>query len=183
LKEELGQLNIPYITIHFYYNYIIIKILRKIKKLLWKKEKNSLEHNKISIENEKKSKNKDRSIIWKIFVIWDSYIQMLYMKLFWFNKIKIYDRYFLDYKISWDFLWVTYNKNIFNILSWDNKNYFILTADAQTLYKRKPEHTQEFFNETVEAYNKLSKEFKLELIDTKKMNPQEVKKYILETIT
>jgi thymidylate kinase len=182
IEEILKSLNISYTQIHFYYNYIPIKLIKILRKIQWKKEKSTQEYNEASIENEKKSKNKNKNLFWKIYVLTDAIIQFSYLKLIGFNKLKIYDRYFLDYKISWDFLWVTYNKWIFDFFWKYSKNYFILWADAETLYKRKPEHTEEFFQETVTAYKKLQIEYKLDFINTAEKSPEQVTEYILNKV-
>jgi hypothetical protein len=45
------------------------------------KELSEVDHNKASIENEKKSKNKNKSLIWKIYVLTDAFIQYSYINI------------------------------------------------------------------------------------------------------
>lgn len=182
LEKELQQLNIWYVKIHFYYNYIILKIWKRISQFFWKVEPTQEEKNKKSIQHEQKVKKNKKGIFWKIFVLSDAYIQYIWVNIIWWRKIKIYDRYFLDYKISWDFIGIPYSEAIFSFLIWHPEYYFLLIASPETLYKRKPEHTKQFFIETVDSCKQEAKKFNLRMINTENTLPEWVKNIILHTL-
>jgi hypothetical protein len=54
------------------------------------------------------------------------------------------------------------------------KNYFLLVAQPEILYQRKPEHTLEFFNICYDDYISLVNDYKISLIDTSYINESEV---------
>ena len=108
-SELLNKLNIKHKVAHFYYNYIPLKILSFLKR---KKSQDEKEKYQNSISNEIESVQKGKSKIWALCVIIDSYIQYILVRLFSFNKLIIFDRFFYDYLISFDFLKVKYNKKL-----------------------------------------------------------------------
>ncbi len=182
LSKELERNWIKTKTMHFYYNYIIIKLIKKIKKSIGiNKNVDVSIMNRKSIEREKKVINKQKSIFWKIFVIWDALLQFIFVKLFSFNKTVLFDRFFLDYMVSWNFLGLKYSKNWFKYLP-KPKNYFLLVAPPNILYERKSEHSKEFFEKCYNDYLKLAKANKITIIDTNKNSEKQVVDIIIKTL-
>lgn len=169
LQKKFSQYHISIYSLHFYYNFLVFKVMRLFKK----KKQDTWDIYERSKQHEKKSKNTQKSLIWKFLVLFDAYVQYLFSLLFWLNKLKIYDRFFLDFEVSWSFLWLRYNKKIFNFFPKLN-NYFILVADPEILYQRKPEHTLDFFIQCHKLYTDLSKIHNVILIDTSHCNEKEV---------
>ena len=95
--------------------------------------------------------------------------------------MKIYDRFFLDFKVSWDFLGLNYNEEVFEKLP-KAKNYFLLVAPPKVLYERKPEHTLEFFEKCYEQYLILAKQYGIVVIDTDKKSEEEVENFIINKL-
>jgi len=83
--------------------------------------------------------------------------------------------------VSWDFLGVKHNKNIFRYLPKPD-NYFLLIAPPEILYSRKPEHTEEFFIECHQKYMELAKEYGINIIDTSELTESAVMGYITKNI-
>lgn len=184
LKADLEKLNIKVKTLHFYYNYIPIKFFNYIKKVLKKDKKiNEKVQHKKSIEHEKKAVKKTKGIFWVAYVICDAWIQYLWVKIFYPRHLIIFDRFFYDYLVSFNFLGVKYNKK-FLIKFFPNidKN-FILLAPPEVLYKRKPEHTKEFFKSCHSQYEEVVKQFNIDLVDTEKNTPQEVVDILIHKIS
>jgi thymidylate kinase len=57
-----------------------------------------------------------------------------------------------------------------------------LVAPPEILYKRKPEHSLDFFEKCYNDYLKLSKEFNIHLIDTSKYSEDEVVEIIINNL-
>jgi len=167
LSKILKSYNIKHTTIHFYYNYSILKIIKKIKQVFWFYKTKTLEElYSNSIKNEKKSKKNWKNFLWKYFVIFDATLQYFFIKVFSINKLIIFDRFFYDYKISWKFLWISFNEKLFDKLLPSPNIWFLLFAPPDILYDRKPEHTKDFFEECYREYQKVIKQNNLIAIDT-----------------
>lgn len=174
LKIDLEKYWINYVETHFYYNYIVIKFIKYVKNIFGiKNNKTTSELYKESINHEINARKKPKSIVRKYFVLTDSLFQYAWIHIRGFNKLKLIDRYFMDYIVSRNFLWISYNKSIFSYMP-KAKNYFLLVAQPEILYQRKPEHTLEFFNICYDDYISLVNDYKISLIDTSYINESEV---------
>ncbi len=179
LEKELQSLNIKYKTIHFYYNYSFLKLKRLFIK---DKPVSEKESHKKSIENENKAVQKGKPQWWKWFVFGDAYLQYLFVKIFYRNQLVIFDRFFPDYLVSFDFLGVRYDKQkMFKFFPRVDR-YFLQIADYNILYNRKPEHTMDFFKKCHSEYITLARKYDMIVLDSGKYNEKEVVKKLLQKI-
>lgn len=178
-SELLNKLNIKHRTVHFYYVYIPLKILSFLK---INKREDEGDKYKNSINNEIESLKKGKSKRWMWFVITDALIQYYYVKIISFNKVVIFDRFFYDYLISFDFLNVKYSKKLLLKIFPKVDKYFLQIADYEILRKRKPEHTIEFFKQCYGKYNNLAKEQNMIILDSTKNNEEKILKKLLDRI-
>jgi len=171
-------LNLKTKTIHFYYNYIILKLFKKIKNNVIATE--SL-HQK-SIENEIRTVERGKGKFWKWFVLLDAFIQYWFVKMFYSRRIIIFDRYFHDFLVSFDFINVSYNRSFLLKIFPKVDRYFLQIADYKILYERKPEHTLEFFEKCHGSYSKLAMDQDLIVLDSTFNNEDEIVKIIIDNI-
>lgn len=171
LSELLTQMNVKFRTIHFYYNYIIIKVLKCLKKPAIQSDEN---RNKKSIATEQKHVQKGKSKLWVTFVILDAKIQYYFMRLISKNHVILFDRFFPDYLVSFDFLGIKYDRvKLLNSFPKPDK-YYLQIADYEVLYKRKPEHTLDFFKVCHGKYLLLAKESNMLLLDSTSKNKNDI---------
>jgi hypothetical protein len=69
-----------------------------------KNNKTTSELYKESINHEINARKKPKSIVRKYFVLTDSLFQYAWIHIRGFNKLKLIDRYFMDYIVSRNFL-------------------------------------------------------------------------------
>ena len=170
LQQHLQKKGLKVAKLHFYYNYIYIKIQKKISP---KKIENSSQSQYLP-KRKKNLKNK----IWTYFVVLDGILQFLFFELINFNKIKIYDRFFQDYLVSFKYLNLESNFLLDYICKKTNCHFLIL-ADPEVAFNRNPEHSIEFFKECHQYYLDLQKQYQLEYINTSNQNPEQVLNKIL----
>ena len=111
----------------------------------------------------------------------DSYVQYFFYITIYSNKLIIFDRFFYDYTVSFEYLNIK-NRSFFNSFIPDIRNKFLLSSSPQTYYRRKPERVKAFFKESHEIYLKVAREQDIRIIDTEKMNSDSSLQEILENI-
>jgi thymidylate kinase len=166
---------IKYKIIHFYYNPIILKIIKLIKK-----RKSVETFYKKSISHELKVKSKTKSNFWAYLVLFDSYIQYYWGLIMYRRKLIIFDRFFYDYLVSFKFLGINIEK-IKNLIP-KNKTFILFLAKPEILYKRKPEHTLDFFKKNYKEYKNVGKSYNSLFIDTSKLSEEQAINRFLEVI-
>ena len=171
LSNLLYKLHIPSTTIHFYYNYIILKFLRQFQK---QKKTSDQDNFQKSIAHEKKSVREGKPTWWVYFVLADSFIQYFFIRLFSLRKVIIYDRFFHDYLVSFAFLNAPHDRERLLQLLPKPNNYFLQIADPEILHDRKPEHTMDFFKTCHAAYMQLATRCNFHLLDSGKYNEKEI---------
>jgi len=131
---------------------------------------------------ERKSKRLGKPNWWKWFVLMDAYMQYFFVRIFFRNRLIVFDRFFLDYLVSFDYLELKYDKNkLLNHFPMVDR-YFLLTASYNILYKRKPEHTVEFFKQCRVNYLKLVKINNMKILDSGEYNEYDIMKRLLQKI-
>lgn len=179
LTKKLDELNIKYKVVHFYYNYSFLKIKRWFKK---DKVISEQESHKKSLETEKKAKKKGKLKWWKWFVLIDAYSQYFLVKIFYRNRLIIFDRFFPDYLVSFDFLGVQYNEDKMQKFFPKVDKYFLQIADYKILHNRKPEHTMSFFKKCHADYIKIAKKYDMILLNSGKYNENEIIDQLLKHV-
>lgn len=179
LKDFLYKINVEYIDVHFYYDYIIVKLFKRFINL---KQTTKEVKYKNSIKNEKKAIKKGKSRFWTWLVITDAMIQYLYFKITSFNKLVIFDRFFQDYIISFHYINASYDQDRLLQLFPKVNRHFLQTAEYEVLHQRKPEHTISFFKFCFDEYQELSKRERLIILDSSKDNPNEILKKLINEI-
>jgi thymidylate kinase len=173
LEILLTSLNIKHKYVHFYYNYSLLKLLRRLKRP--KTEASIDAQYRKSIEHELKSVNHQRSKVWVVAVILDAYLQYCYFVLRHPRRLILFDRFFYDYLVSFNFLKVQHNREWFLRSFPKPQKYFLLIGEPHILHERKPEHTLGFFEDCYSQYLALAKEVKaIELLDSTHNSPQKI---------
>jgi thymidylate kinase len=173
LEALLTSLNIKHKYVHFYYNYSLLKLLRRLKRP--KAEAPIDVQYRKSIEHELKSVSHQRSKFWVAAVILDAYLQYYYFVLRHPRRLILFDRFFYDYLVSFNFLKVRHDREQFLRSFPKPQKYFLLVGDPHILHERKPEHTLGFFEDCYSQYLALAKEVKaIELLDSTHNSPQKI---------
>lgn len=179
LSNFLDTIHTPHRVVHFYYNYTLLKIVRS---LFGHKAQNESVKNELSIKNEKQSLEKGKGRWWHYLVITDALIQYWFYRLFNPHKVILFDRFFPDYFVSFDFLNIKYNRESLSRLLPKPDIYFLQIADYKILHSRKPEHTLDFFKICYEKYEHFSVEYELYTLDSSTDGPTVLVNKLLEII-
>jgi thymidylate kinase len=174
LATLLDALNVRFRSIHFYYNYSILKLMKRFRKA---KKPSAIDEQKQyekSVAHEKKSVAGGKSKLWIALILGDSLLQYYLIRLISWRRVVIFDRFFPDYFVSFDFLKVAYNRRTLARSLPRPDLYFLQTADYRVLHERKPEHTLKFFKECHAAYEKLAREQHMITLDSSKNSPDDL---------
>lgn len=179
-SSYLKKLNLEYNIIHFYHENIVYKILKKFGYDDTESVPASVVYKRSRVHALKK-RERGTPFLLALFRFTDSLIQY-YSAVFLNRKsLIIFDRFFYDYLVSFEFLNVS-KREIFK--SWIPRvnKVFLLIADPAIAYKRKPENDLESFAETSGIYKKIARDYKIPFTDTTKKEPLEVLGLFLEKI-
>jgi thymidylate kinase len=174
----LSQLGVKRKTIHFYYRYIPIKIIQWV----FPDKQRESERMKRSVENEENVLKKGKSRMWVWFVILDALAQYWLARIIYPKRLLVFDRFFYDYLVSFDFIGAPYNKRLLLKLFPKVDRYFVQIAEPDILHKRKPEHTEKFFHECHGKYENLAKDFNLTTLDSSNASKDDILEELLEKI-
>ncbi|HJQ08776.1 MAG TPA: hypothetical protein VJ836_04835 [Candidatus Saccharimonadales bacterium] len=176
LSELLHQLNVGHVVVHFYYNYLILKLLGLLKK---KQPDDETARNLRSLETEKKHTESRKSKLWVMFVLSDAALQYAFYRLFAFRRLIVFDRFFHDYLVSFDFLKAPHNKQRLLHIFPKPDRYFLQIADYNVLHQRKPEHSPEFFAACYQKYQALARETGMIILDSTHQPPNQITQALL----
>lgn len=183
LSSYLTKLNVRHASKHFYYEYVLLKPLKLLKGRSSKTASGEEEQDySKSIAKEEKHLASGKSKFWVVFVLADAGVQYAFSRIFAFRRLIIYDRFFPDYLISFDFLNVKYDKEKLLKIFPNPDRYYLQIADYKVLYDRKPEHSLEFFRQCYEKYGELAKDTGMIKLDSTNRDKKQILNDLLETI-
>jgi thymidylate kinase len=178
-KKLCESVNVPVRIVHFYYDYLPLKLIALFKK---RPSMEVEDHYKLSLRHEAKVAKKGRSLWWQWYVLFDAMLQHFWTALFSKGKLVVYDRFYEDYLVSFRFLGIRrdYSRWIAALPSPDR--HYLQIASPETLHRRKPEHTMEFFRECYEEYRDVAERRKLILLDSNKHAEEELLKQLIKAL-
>jgi len=181
LNSYCISLNVPSKVLHFYHSNIILKILRKLRIF---NEKPISKKKLIQIRNKNASRKERHQIINSILALihfTDSYIQYLFFRAVYSKSIIIYDRYFYDYLISFQYFKVKWWNNFEKFIPRAN-NEFLIVNSPEVAYERKPEANWDFYDFEHSAYIKMAKKKNFTIINGKNKKPEVILNDILKNL-
>lgn len=177
-SDYLERLNIKYKVTHFYHDTILYKLLKKLG--FFKEVRNEKERYAKNRQRSRITKKKGKTFIWAFLSFFDSYFQYLISIIVFRKRLVIFDRFFYDFYVSFDYLNVK-RANMFKNFLPKVKNKFLLICKPEIAFKRKPENTQDFFKYTNKTFLRLASAYSIKVIDTSRENPNKVlEKFISE---
>ncbi len=179
LNQLLYKLNIKHKKVHLYYQYLLLKLFKLVK---GSANKSTKEIYAKSIAHEVKSVKSSKSKLWGWYVLIDTYIQYIFLRLFFPNHLIIFDRFFHDYIVSFNYLGVNINPVTLNKLFPNADRHFLQIADYKVLHKRKPEHTLNFFKKCYTDYMNLAKVNNLTILNSTNKNRDLIMKDLVNSI-
>ncbi len=179
LEKYAVSLNIDCKVIHFVHNNLLYRLLLAFGYYDMDQPKNVLY--KRSRAHSVRERINKTPFIMAFLRFFDSYIQYLYYVFTNRNKLIIFDRFFYDYLVSFEYLNIK-GRFLFNYFIPEVENKFLFDASPMTLYRRKPERVKAFFIECHEIYLKVAKERNIKVINTDNKNPNEVLQTLIENI-
>lgn len=171
LAKYASSLNIKYSIVHFYHENLLFKLLvfigyyrtDKSKDFLYKRSRDRSEIERLN----------QTPFILALLRFLDSYVQYLFSISLNRSKLIIFDRYFYDYLVSFEYLNIE-PRSFYSKLIPPIKNKFLFESSPMTSYERKPESVQEFFVECHEIYLKVAKEQNIKIIKTENKKPEDI---------
>lgn len=179
LAEYATSLNIKCKIIHFIHNNLLYKLLLLLgyykidgpKKFLYKRSR----------EHSARERLQKTSFIKAFLRFFDSYVQYLFYINLNRNKLIIFDRYFYDYLVSFEYLNIKW-RSFFSKLVPEIKNKFLFQVSPMVSYRRKPERVKAFFVECHQIYLRVAKEQNIKIINTENKNPNYALQQLLGNI-
>lgn len=179
LSSLLRKMNIPVRILHFYFSYIPIKLVKLLVRGSGEDEKKRM---KESVENEQKVAARGKSRLWIWYVIGDALVQYWFVRIFFFRRLLVLDRYFDDFLVSFDFIGVPYDRDRLVSFFPRADRHFLQLADPEILYRRKPEHSLGFFKTCRNSYLDLARQNGWKVLDSSRKNETEVMDELLESL-
>lgn len=177
LCNYLTQLNIRCKIVHFYHENLLYKALLRLG--FYKTDSIGWAH---YAKNRKRAQRYTSApFILALLRFIDSYIQFLYSIIFGKNEIIIFDRFFYDYLVSFEYLNVR-GRELFTRLIPSTDYALLLVSNPEVNYRRKPENTRDFFKKSHELYRKLARDYKLKVINTTNKDPETVLSEMLNSL-
>lgn len=179
LADYANSLNVKSVVAHFYHENLLYKFLILIG--FYKLNKHSKSLYKKSRERSKRERQKRTPFMLAFLRFIDSYLQYLFFCFTNYNKLIIFDRFFYDYLVSFEYLSIRWR---FLFRKWvpDIKYKFLLESPPLISYKRKPESVKDFFIECHQFYLKMAKEQNLRIIKTLNKKPINITRELIENI-
>lgn len=179
LTQYADSLNIKSKVVHFYHQNLLFKLFRFLgfyridepKDLLYRRSR----------ERAARERLKTTPFIMAFLRFFDSYAQYLFYIFINEDKLIIFDRYFYDYLVSFEYLNIR-SRSFFSKLIPSVDHKFLLNATPATASKRKPESVKEFFIECHKIYLKMAEEQNIKIINTDNKNPQTIMQELIESI-
>lgn len=185
LEDTARLLNIKPIVVHFYHNSLLFQFLAwvgyyKIKdQYMGYKDQKDLTEKSRSVSEATNKKGK--TLFWAILHYSDGLLQYLLAIIFFKDRLLIFDRFFYDFLVNFEFLKVE-RRDIFSKCVPHVDKTFLLLSKPLISYKRKPENTLDFFTTSERLYKKLAKIYNISIIDTTHKTPHEVFAELMDKI-
>lgn len=179
LGRYLEQLNISYIVVHFYHDTVLYKILKKFG--FFKQEKTNQAIYKANRKKSILTKQKGKPWIWALFSYIDAFIQYFFYKVFFGRRVIIFDRFFYDYIVTFEYLNIK-GGSLFRKFIPKVKNSILLTCNPENIYKRKPENTLKFFKIVGQKYLDMAPYYGILVIDVGNLKQDEVLIEVIKVI-
>lgn len=169
LAKYAESLNIKCKMVHFVHNNLLYRLLLILGYYNRGESRNELY--KRSRAHSAKERVKRTSFIKAFLRFFDSYIQYLFYVVMNRNKLIIFDRFFYDYSVSFEYLGIP-KQSFFNQSIPTVKNKFLFNVSPEISYKRKPERVKAFFNDCHKLYLKIAKKQHIKIINVDNKKPE-----------
>jgi len=179
LSFFLKKINVNSKIVHFYHDNMLFKLM-KVAGLI-KKPSLDKKYYRKTLLTARKTKKEGRNFIWAFLHFTDSYLQYLYYLLIDRNKLLIFDRYFYDYLVSFEYLGVK-GRNFFNFLIPSPDLSLVFRINPKTAMFRKPENDLNFFVSADNLYKKIAKKYNLLVINANSKNPNSLLSFVLNNL-
>lgn len=176
LSEALSRLNLKSVVVHFYYQYLVLKVIQLLKR---QTPPDELSRQKESVTKEVQHLASGKSKMWMAFVLFDAALQYMFYRTFMRKHIVVFDRYFHDYVVSFEFLKLKFPKERLLRFFPRPDRHFLQIADFRVLHQRKPEHTIEFFESCHRSYCELGENAGMIILDSTKSGAEEITSKLL----
>jgi len=137
-------------VIHFYHNSVPYRLLKYLN--LWRRD----ESINANYARNRLEKIPCRSFVWAMAHFSDSIIQYAFYEVRHRNKCIIYDRFFHDYLVSFEYYKVN-GKGLFSHFVPKIDKLIHIDVDPIVAFNRKPENTKNFFRFNASVYRKIAK--------------------------
>lgn len=180
LAKYANSLNIRCVVVHFYHENLLFKLLRQMGYYNTNNSQGTLY--KKSRERSARERLKTTPFILAALRFLDSYVQYLFSLLINRDKLIVFDRYFYDYLVSFEYLNIRW-RTFFSKLIPPVKYTFLFESTPMISYLRKPESIKEFYIESHDIYLSLAQKQNIKVIQTDTKNPDQVLQELIENIS
>lgn len=180
LAEYANNLNVKCTVVHFYHENLLFKFLRLLG-FLKVADTETMEYAKRR-ERSLRERSKTTPFVLAFLRFFDSYLQYLYSVVVNRDKLIIFDRFFYDYSVSFEYLKIPF-RSVFIKLIPHIEQRFILESSPTISYKRKPESVKIFFEECHKIYLKVAQEQKIKIIKNENKKIDVVVQELIESIS
>lgn len=180
LAEYANSLNIKCVIVHFFHENLLFKLLRLIG--YYKTDESQDLIYKRSRAHAARERLKTTPFIIALLRFLDSYMQYLFYAVLHGNKLIIFDRYFYDYLVYFEYLNIR-RRSFFTKLIPPIKHKFLFESSPMTCYKRKPERIKIFYVKCHKIYLNVAKEQSIKIIQTENKNSRYVFEELMENIS
>jgi len=161
------QLNIPSAIVHFYHLSILYKFLNRMGT-------KDIPSSNMNIQNQ--------SFLWALLTFIDSYIQYIFARITNLGSLIIYDRYFYDYLVSFEYRKIPLLNSFTKLIPEPCRSFVFFIKPAKA-HRRKTDNLKAgYFQEMHHLYIKLAKQQKLIPIQVSNKSPKEVLRKVIEVI-
>lgn len=179
LAKYATSLNIKCKIVHFVHNNLLYRLLLTLGYYNTDESKNILY--KRSRAHSARERIHKTSFIMAFLRFFDSYIQYLFYVLINRNKLIIFDRFFYDYLVSFEYLNIRW-RFLFKRFVPKVKNKFLFSVSPAISYRRKPERVKAFFIECHQIYLNMARERHIKIINTDNKSPDRILQEMIESI-
>jgi len=180
LAKYANSLSIKCTVVHFYHVNLLFKLFRLIG-FYKTDEPDDIMYRKRR-ERSVRERLKTTPFILAFLRFLDSYVQYLFSIFMNRGKLIIFDRYFYDYLVSFEYLNIRW-RTFFSKLIPPVKYTFLFESTPMTSYIRKPESVKEFYTESHDIYLTFAQKQNIRIIKTDTKNPDEILQELIKNIS
>lgn len=167
LGDYSEQLNISYKIVSFYYQNLVFKLFKSLG--IWDtKSKGGFQ-------------KRGKGYLWTIPTLLDSYIQHFFSTTFFRRRLIIFDRFFYDYLVSFEYFGVKNTAFLKQIMPKIDRR-FLLWCKPQVCFKRSKESSLSYLTECAEIYKRVAKQYNMVKITTDSKSSQRVLKELVSKL-